>query len=158
MIFRFESILLHGPGEVLFIRSSWIHSLLIGFQIMNRIHGLRIALLCVMSVGGIVGCGQARTYALNTDLAQASVVEAMQAWVDGAKPEDLKPNIIVGDTDWGQGRKLASFELLEDDATTDGSNLHIRVKRKFRGERGASESTVKYIVSTSPAITIFPQQ
>ncbi len=125
---------------------------------MNRIHLRRIALLSVISVGGIVGCGQARSYALNTDLAQASVEEAMQAWVDGAKPEDLKPNIIVGDTEWSQGKKLASFEILEDDATTDGSNLHIRVKRKFRGERGASESTMKYIVSTSPAITIFPQQ
>jgi hypothetical protein len=125
---------------------------------MNRIHVLRIALLCAVIVGGIVGCGEARSYALNTDLAQSSVEVAMQAWVDGAKPEDLKPKIIVGDADWGQGKRLASFEILEDDATTDGSNLHIRVKRKFRGERASSESTVKYIVSTSPAITIFPQQ
>ena len=125
---------------------------------MNRSHVLRIALLCVVSVGGIVGCGQARSYALNTDVAQASVEEAMQAWVDGATPDDLKPNIIVGDSEWNQGKKLTSFEILEDDATTDGSNLHIRVKRKFRSDRGSSESTVKYIVSTSPAITIFPQE
>ena len=125
---------------------------------MNRIHVLRIALLCVMSAGGIVGCSQARTYALNTDLAQASVEEAMQAWVNGETPDDLMPKIIVSDTEWKQGRKLASFEILEDDATTDGSNLHLRVKRKFLNEPVSSESTVKYIVSTSPAITIFPQQ
>ena len=81
----------------------------------------------------------------------------MQAWVDGATPSDLQPDIIVGDTEWENGKKLASFEILADEATTDGSNLHIRVKRKFKDERGASESTVKYIVSTSPAITIFPQ-
>ena len=111
-----------------------------------------------MFVSGIVGCGQARTYALNTDLAQSSVEEAMRAWVNGETPDDLQPKIIVGDTEWRQGKKLASFEIIEDDATTDGSNLHIRVKRKFLNERGSSESTVKYIVSTSPSITIFPQQ
>jgi hypothetical protein len=124
---------------------------------MNRIHVLRIGMLFVMSVGGIVGCGQARTYALDPALAQASLEEAMQAWVDGATPDDLQPKIIVSDTEWKQGVKLASFVILEDDVTTEGSNLHVRVKRKFLNARGSTESTVNYIVSTSPAITIFPQ-
>ena len=125
---------------------------------MNRSCLVRLVTLIVVSCCGLTGCGEAaRTYPLNSELAQSSVEEAMQAWVDGAKPADLQPEIIVGDTEWQSGKKLTSFEILADQATSDGSNLHIRVRRKFLGERETPESTVKYIVSTSPVITIFPQ-
>ncbi|MFO1045509.1 MAG: hypothetical protein U0941_27325 [Planctomycetaceae bacterium] len=106
----------------------------------------------------MTGCGpSARTYSLNTDLARSSVKEAMQAWVDGKSPKDLKPRIIVSDPEWESGAKLESFEFVPNDELVDGSNLHLRVKRKLSIRGQASESTVKYIVSTSPAITIFPQ-
>ena len=81
----------------------------------------------------------------------------MQAWVDGKSPKDLKPRIIVSDAEWESGAKLESFEFVPNDELVDGSNLHLRVKRKLSIRGQASESTVKYIVSTSPAITIFPQ-
>jgi len=81
----------------------------------------------------------------------------MQAWVDGKSPKDLKPRIIVGDPEWEAGLKLESFEIIPNDELTDGSNLHLRVKRKLSSGGQFAESTVKYIVSTSPVITIFPQ-
>ena len=112
-------------------------------------------------LGLMVGCGSSgRSYALNQELARSSVQTAMQAWVDGKSPKDLKgfkPAIIIGDTGWEKGKKLVSFEILANEETSDGSNLHIRVKRKFSGEGGDSESKVIYIVGTTPVITIFPQ-
>lgn len=105
----------------------------------------------------VCGCSHRSTdYPLNPEIARESVRKAMQAWADGKAPPDLKPEIIIGDTAWDQGTKLASFEILSKEETTDGSNLHISVLRKF-GKTGAKEAKVTYIVGTSPVITIFPQ-
>ncbi len=103
------------------------------------------------------GCSHGTTdYPLDPEVARESVRKAMQAWADGKTPPDLKPGIIMGDTAWEHGTKLASFEILSDEETTDGSNLHIPVLRKF-GTTGTKEAKVTYIVGTSPVITIFPQ-
>ena len=109
----------------------------------------------VVLVFSLWGCSQGDTpsHPLDLDLARASVQNAMQAWVDGKTPKDLEPEIVVGDTSWQQGEKLVSFEIVTNEETSDGSNLHIVVKRKF----DSSDSEVTYIVGTSPVITIFPQ-
>ena len=108
----------------------------------------------LLLVIGFTGCaGETPSYPLDQELARASVQKAMQAWVDGKSPQDLKPEIIVGDSSWEQGEKLISFEIVPGEETSDGSNLHIRVIRKFE----SSESKVTYITGTSPVITIFPQ-
>ncbi|WP_373653550.1 MULTISPECIES: hypothetical protein [unclassified Schlesneria] len=123
-------------------------------QRLNKYGGLGWVLL----VCAAVGCGQSgRTYVLDEELARSSLEDALQAWVDGQTPEDLQPTIIMGDQGWAEGRKLGSFEILPDEETTDGSNLYIRVKRKFADDNRTMESKVTYIVGTSPAITIFPQ-
>lgn len=104
------------------------------------------------------GCGPTgRSHPLDADVARDSVQKAMQAWVDGRTPQDLQPEIIIGDTAWDQGQKLVSFEILREEETSDGSNLHIRVRRKFAARADNAESKVIYIVGTSPVITIFPQ-
>lgn len=102
-----------------------------------------------------VGCssGDTPSYPLDEELARGSVQKAMQAWVDGKTPKELQPDIVVGDPAWEQGKKLVSFEIVADEETTDGSNLHIRVKRKL----DTLESKVTYIVGTTPVVTIFPQ-
>lgn len=102
-----------------------------------------------------VGCssGEVPSFTLDPELARASVQKAMQAWKDGKTPKDLQPEMIVGDMDWTQGKKLTSFEILPDEETTDGSNLYIRVKRKI----GSAESQITYVVGTNPSVTIFPQ-
>ncbi len=111
-----------------------------------------ILCLVVLSIAGCAG-SETAPYPLDQELARSSVEKAMQAWVDGKTPKDLKPEIIIGDSGWEQGRKLVSFEVIHEEETSDGSNLHIRVLRKF----DAGESKVTYIVGTSPVVTIFPQ-
>lgn len=112
-------------------------------------------IVCVLLLFGLWGCSQGDTpsHPLDQDLARASVQKAMQAWVDGKTPKELEPEIVVGDTSWQQGEKLVSFEIVTNEETSDGSNLHIVVKQKF----DSSDSEVTYIVGTSPVITIFPQ-
>ena len=102
-----------------------------------------------------VGCssGDAPSYPLDKELARSSVQKAMEAWVSGKTPKELRPDIVIGDTAWENGKKLTSFEIVADEETTDGSNLYIRVKRKL----GSEESKVTYIVGTTPVVTIFPQ-
>lgn len=109
-------------------------------------------------LGCLTGCeNSARDYPLNADVAHASLEKALTAWVEGKKPDDLKPEIIMGDFTWDSGKKLVSFEILTDGESSDGTNLHIKVNRKFNTNGKESESQVLYIVGTSPVITIFPQ-
>ncbi len=110
-------------------------------------------------VAGLGGCGgsQGLNRPLNQELARKSVAQAMQAWIDGKKPTDLKPDIIVGDPAWDGGRKLVAFKLLDDKERSDGSNLHITVEMEFKDSSGrASKSEKTYIVGTSPVVSIFP--
>ena len=128
---------------------------------MYRLYMPRCGTFYVLLLVSLCGCSQKPTdHALDPALARTSVQKAMQAWVDGKKPEDLKP-VIVGDPAWKQGRKLASFEILSKEETSDGSNLHVQVVRKFsdvgKGNDTGAESQVTYIVGTSPVVTIFPQ-
>jgi len=115
--------------------------------------------LCSLLLCFAAGCGSAETptHPLNPVIARSSVERALQAWRDGRKPADLKPDIIIGDSAWEQGRRLVDFRVLTDEETTDGSNLHIRVLRTFEGNGAKNESKITYIVGTHPVVTIFPQ-
>ena len=109
-------------------------------------------------VMALSGCQRGTpSFALDSAVAHAALEKSMQAWVDGQTPIDLQPEIIIGDTDWNNGQKLVSYEILIREETTDGSNLHIPVKRRFKSSGKYSESQVAYIVGTSPVVTIFPQ-
>jgi hypothetical protein len=122
---------------------------------MRHFQTSRRGALCVVMLG-LLGCSEAKIYHLDKDLARSSLEEAMQAWIDGQTPEDLQPGMYVRDPDWEAGKKLVSFEILKDE-DGDPSNLHLRVKRKFNPEDRAIDPTVKYIISTSPGISIAPQ-
>ncbi len=124
------------------------------FVLVSRSHLSRRGLLGLLFTIGLCGCLQeAASHPLDPEVARSSVQKAMQAWVEGRTPKELQPEIVVGDFSWEQGKKLVSFEILPEEETTDGSNLYIRVKRKFEG----NESKVTYIVGTTPVVTIFPQ-
>ena len=105
------------------------------------------------------GCGAtARDLQLDADLARTSLEQALKAWVDGKKPDDLKPDIIVGDAAWNAGKTLVSYEVKKADEKSDGTNLYIPVVCQFRDAGGRTISAeTNYIVGTSPVITIFPQ-
>lgn len=123
----------------------------------NVLTKLRPGILSGLLVGmifAIGGCsGGDSPHPLDPELARSSVRDAMDAWVAGKTPADIKAEMIVGDPAWEKGRKLVAWEIRDDEEFSDGSNLHISVVRKFDN----SESKVTYIVGTSPVVTIFPQ-
>lgn len=124
---------------------------------MCHFQSLRFSVLCVMLMG-LWGCGDAaKVYPVDADGARAALEDAMQAWVDGRKPADLQPQMYVTDQDWVAGKKLVSFKIL-DEEVIEGSNVNLRVQRKLSPEDPTIDPTVKYIITTSPAITITPQQ
>jgi hypothetical protein len=68
------------------------------------------------------GCSRtARDLKLDADLARASLNEALKAWADGKHPEELAPEIIVGDASWNAGQTLVSFEIKSADERSDGA-------------------------------------
>jgi len=107
----------------------------------------------------LCGCGQtARDLALDSELARASVEKALKAWADGKKPEELKPDIIIGDSAWNAGAALVSFEIKPEGEWSDGTNLYVPVVCKLKDAGGKVSTTeTTYVVGTSPVITIFPQ-
>jgi hypothetical protein len=113
----------------------------------------------VASVPCLGGCSRtARSLSLNPDLARTSLEKALQAWVDGKKPADLKPEITMGDAAWNAGKTLVSFEIKRAEESSDGTNLYLPVVCKLRDDKGKETTTeTVYIVGTSPSITIFPQ-
>jgi hypothetical protein len=130
---------------------------------MSLVLSRRVVLVHLLFVGvamAVGGCGNTvgRDLPLDRDLAMASLETALKAWVDGKKPDELKPKITMGDFAWESGKTLASFEIQKDKARGDGTNLYIPVVREFRGAGGkVTKSETTYIVGTSPVITIFPQ-
>lgn len=125
---------------------------------MSLSHAAQSVGFCSLLLVCLLGCQQGTpSYALDSDIAHQSLEKAMQAWVDGQTPADLQPGIIIGDVDWTKGKKLVSYEILIREETTDGSNLHIPVKRRFKSGSRVTDSQVAYIVGTSPVVTIFPQ-
>lgn len=124
---------------------------------MSRFHFVRSGALCVMLVG-LWGCGDAaKVHPVDADVARSALDEAMQAWKDGKKPADLQPDMYATDQDWVAGKKLVSFEIL-DEEEVEGSNVNLRVKRTLSPEDRSVDPTVKYIITTTPAVTITPQQ
>jgi hypothetical protein len=124
---------------------------------MCHFQSLRWVALCVMLIS-LWGCGDAaKVHPVDTDVARSALDDAMRAWVEGKKPQDLQPDMYVTDQDWVAGKKLVSFKIL-DGEEVEGSNVNLRVNRKLRPADPSVDPTVKYIITTNPEITITPQQ
>lgn len=81
----------------------------------------------------------------------------LDCWKEGKKPDDLldeSPPITAHEFDWSKGTKLLDFELVSEEKNADQS-LIAWVKLKLESVDGKiSETTAKYIVNTSPELTV----
>jgi hypothetical protein len=105
----------------------------------------------------VTGCGR-RNAPSDAPLARQSLVAALESWKAGDPPSKLResaPAITMVDPAWEAGRKLESFEVVGPEVG-DGVNVICPVKLVCKDEQGNTlTSQIKYIVSTSPAVTIF---
>lgn len=120
-----------------------------------------VATLPILVVLGLAlllsGCGgaqDARSLTVNENAAREACETFLTAWKDGKQPADLSP-MVGKDSDWDQGRKLLSFEILPEQRT-DGANMFFQVRRKVKTPKGAElDQEVSYVVGTSPVVTVF---
>jgi hypothetical protein len=111
----------------------------------------------ILLTGSLVGCGPG-TSKLTVDkgLARESLAAFLDCWKEGKPVESLEsrePPIIGRDTDWEAGGKLAGYTIGEEREI--GSNSHIDVTIEVAGR---PVQQVTYMVSTTPAITVFREE
>jgi hypothetical protein len=111
-----------------------------------------LVLYCV----AVVGCSRnARNLSLNQPQAREACTAFLKAWQEGKKASDLAPKIVGRDSDWEAGKKLQAFDLLPGDRS-DGTNLHLKVRRIVKDDKGRQiNEEVAYVVGTSPVVTVF---
>jgi hypothetical protein len=104
----------------------------------------------------LVGCGGGRG-AGNEEEARTALTSALDAWKAGRSATDMRnetPEVVVGDSDWKQGRKLVAYEI--GSGVFDGKNLRVPVTLTMaQPSRGNRKLVVNYIVGTKPVVTIF---
>jgi hypothetical protein len=107
----------------------------------------------LLLVGGCGGAGGGGT----EQEARTALTKALDAWKAGRSAADMRnedPEVIVGDSDWKQGRKLVAYEI--GSGMFDGKNLRVPVTLTVaQPPRGNRKFVVNYIVGTRPVITIF---
>ena len=117
---------------------------------------LVVALLLGLSNFGCSGEGPA--YPVEPEKARGALKTVLESWKKGEAVDGLKtanPPIIVQDFDWSAGGKLTAYEVTSE-GKYDDSNLLIPVTLTLQPPRGKERKLkVIYVVSTSPAITVF---
>jgi hypothetical protein len=105
----------------------------------------------------VAGCGGAGSQGGNEDEARTALTKALDAWKAGRTAADMRqesPEVVVGDSDWKQGRKLLAYEIGR--GMFDGKNLRVPVTLTVaQPPRSNRKLVVNYIVGTKPVITIF---
>jgi hypothetical protein len=121
--------------------------------IENRLAGVfSVAMLLL-----VAGCGGAGRQGGDEEEARAALTKALDAWKSGCRAADMRqesPEVVVGDADWKQGRKLLAYEI--GGGMFDGKNLRVTVTLTVaHPPRGNRKVVVNYIVGTRPVVTIF---
>jgi hypothetical protein len=125
----------------------------------NHLAAIGAAMLAALVSTGVSGCGgySAAAHRVAADEARSTLDAVLKSWQEGETPDAWQqktPAVVVQDMEWKSGVKLISFEMLESQAID--ANLHCRVKLILdTPQRGQVERTVKYLVGTSPVLTVF---
>jgi len=107
----------------------------------------------------VCGCGnEMATYPVDPDEARSTLDAVLTSWQEGATPESWQsesPSVVVQDADWSRGAKLKDYEIIEPTEAID-ANLHCEVRLTLDvPQQGEVQKTVKYVVGTSPVLTVF---
>lgn len=120
----------------------------------------RLILVGIMALGCLAGCSSSSGGAKPVDAvgARQALQTAMESWKKGDPISLLKeqnPKIVVQDLDWEGGAKLLSYKVL-DEGRDEALNLSIPVELTLQNKSGKeAKKKVKYMVGTSPVITVF---
>lgn len=114
-------------------------------------------LLAMLAVLSIAGCSGSVANPVDPDRARGALKSALDHWKSGGDPLSLPTSatpMTVQDLEWQSGAKLVDYEVLGDGDPAD-ANLRVKVKLTLAGKGKNAEKTVDYLVTTSPAVTVF---
>jgi hypothetical protein len=118
----------------------------------------RLALLGWLACGCAAGCSDHGVRSVDEQAARQALRATLEAWKHGTRIESLKelsPPIVAQDLDWESGRTLVEFDI-RDDGAIKAVNLSVPVELTLRDAAGKSvKKKVKYMIGTSPVITVF---
>lgn len=119
---------------------------------MNRLIAM---LICGATIGALAACGgnpQAR-YKPAPTTAREAIDTALSAWKSGAPYapiKDGKPEINVFDARWQSGKKLESYEILEEVPDQEHPQFKVRIKLV-----GKPEEVDQYLVVGIDPLLVF---
>jgi len=121
-----------------------------------------LLLICCMMICTIMICGcGAEPRAAPVDLAVARVTlkEVMEHWKSGGKIDNLrsrKPEVVVQEALWSEGRKLLNYSLVGEGRPED-ANWFCEVELTLESDAGNEpvKKKITYVVGTDPVLTVF---
>lgn len=124
---------------------------------MNRIGKTAWRLLVSGALLPLVGagCGASSGAAPAGAAARAALEASLTAWTRGATPAELsksEPPVLVHDTPWGRGQKLASFEVLREEPSASPERQFIVRLSLTKPDR---TEEVKYHVLDTGSLMVF---
>jgi hypothetical protein len=90
----------------------------------------RLALVSCSLLLAAGGCGNGRGAPPSDAMARTALEASLKAWRDGGKPGNVAgtdPPVQVLDTPWGQGERLASYEILGEETGTVEKRFDVRL-------------------------------
>jgi hypothetical protein len=117
--------------------------------------GLSVVLLALLAGGG---CGRDKSYIPPAATAREALEAALTAWQSGqamGKIDTISPPVQVVDVDWLKGRKLAGYEILDEEARDDG-NRGFSVRLQL--ERPQDTPVVRYVVVGRSPLWVYRQE
>jgi len=119
--------------------------------------GLLAAVLSAILALTVSGCSKGVANPVDPDRARVALRSALDHWKSGGDPPSIPSSSLpmtVQDLEWQSGAKLVNYEVLGDGEPAD-ANLRVKVKLTLAGRGKNTEKTVNYLVTTSPAVTVF---
>jgi hypothetical protein len=118
----------------------------------------RLVLVGILTCGCFAGCSDRGVKAVDAAGARQALRTSLETWKKGEPIGSLKdqsPSIVAQDLDWESGTTLLGFNVL-DDGKDESMSLRIPVELTLQNKAGKEvKKKVKYMVGTSPVITVF---
>ncbi len=128
-------------------------------MLRRRINACAAVLAVTLALPLLYGCGGGggSPNPVDSDRAREYLKAVLDTWKKGESIDSLKtgsPAITAQDFDWLAGASLVDYEVAGEGTPID-ANLRVPVKLTVRSKGKETKKSVSYLVTTSPAVTVF---
>ncbi|WP_165071476.1 hypothetical protein [Paludisphaera rhizosphaerae] len=123
---------------------------------LRSLHGSLLVIVAVLVGASMTGCSTGVAHPVDPDRAMVALKATLDAWKEGKSIDSLQsssPPIVAQDMEWTSGARLLDYHV--DDGKPADANLDVRVKLTLNARGKKVERDARYLVTTSPAVTVF---